>query len=213
MKIYDFEQYVIAWWQDFLSSHSIKSTILADANNGDAIYEAVFNNPPVVMPSELREVPSKIEFLKNFLSQFKTRYSVSGCRDGEFYNEIKECSYGELFIEKMAEDAAEYDHPQQYFQDIWFGGVVSGVVPFLIYHSDCEKIYNIHKRDLLMSHDGIYVGDKYMPVATQYCWSVFEELAINIFHKAFIKRNALIDTQTIMCRNRRVMEYRESKKS
>lgn len=165
------------------------------------------------MPSELREVPSKIEFLKNFLSQFKTRYSVSGCRDGEFYNEIKECSYGELFIEKMAEDAAEYDHPQQYFQDIWFGGVVSGVVPFLIYHSDCEKIYNIHKRDLLMSYDGIYVGDKYMPVATQYCWSVFEELAINIFHKAFVKRNALIDTQTIMCRNRRVMEYRESKKS
>lgn len=213
MKIYDFEQYVIAWWQDFLSSHSIKSTILADANNGDVIYEAVFNNPPVVMPSELSEVPSKIEFLKNFLSQFKTRYSVSECRDGEFYNEIKECSYGELFIEKMAEDAAEYDHPQQYFQDIWFGGVVSGVVPFLIYHSDCEKIYNIHKRDLLMSHDGIYVGDKYMPVATQYCWSVFEELAINIFHKAFVKRNALIDTQTIMCRNRRVMEYRESKKS
>ena len=109
MKIFDFEQFVIAWWQDFLSSHSIKSTILADANNGDAIYEALFNNPPVALPSELREIPSKREFLKNFLSQFKTRYSVSGCRDGEFYNEIKECSYGELFIEKMAEDAAEYE--------------------------------------------------------------------------------------------------------
>lgn len=214
MKIFDFEQYVIAWWQNFLSSHSIKSTILADANNGDAIYEALFNNPPVVLPSELREIPSKREFFKNFLSQFKTRYSVSGCRDGEFYNEIKECSYGELFIEKMAEDAAEYDHPQQYFQDIWFGGVVSGVVPFLIYNADCEKIYNAHQHDLSMKGcDGIYVGDKFLPIATQYCWSVYEELAIDIFHKAFAKRNDLIDVQTIMCRNKRVMKYQESKKS
>lgn len=103
-------------------------------------------------------------------------------------------SFAVDFVSDMAEHASGYNDPTGFFKDLAYGGCQSGLIGFLIYNSDCKKIYIDHIDDMedfkMRLEDemgGPIPNRQQLPHYTFVCWLCYEELGYTIARNLFLK--------------------------
>lgn len=198
-----FDEYVLDWWDDYLDEaeeHTLKALMegligeeetiddyipedaesprewLKNNMQADEIYDKYFG---YAKNDGLRQddMPDTFQFVRNMLIE-----NVAW-PDGD---ESTQPSFANDFIDNMAADIEGYDYPLGFFEDLQKGGCQSGMVGFLIYNSDCKRIYIEHIDDMeewknLMEDEmGAIQNEQHLPHYTFMCWLCYEELAFSI---------------------------------
>lgn len=210
--IQTFNEYVLDWWHDFLDGATDKvcdgimqswigeeehlsDYIPSDASDSREWLQENVTDAEVIYTtffgldgsSPCDEIPSTSELLTKMFTQAvqwpsgDVDYTPTFTRD---------------FIIDMINHTEDYSTPDGFFQDLAYGGCVSGMIGLLIYNSDCRKIYIEHIDDMetfkLELEDGLgeaIRNDKQLPHYTFMCWLCYEELAriiaCNLFPEQF----------------------------
>lgn len=198
-----FDEYVLDWWCSYLDEaeeHTLKALMedligeeetiddyipedaesprewLKDNMKANEIYGKYFgyaNNG--LRPDNM---PDTFQFVRDMLKE-----NVPWPDENTFAPP----SYTDDFIDHMAAEIENYDYPLGFFKDLMTGGCQSGMVGFLIYNSDCKRIYIEHIDDMeewkeLMEDEmgAAIKNEQGLPHYTFMCWLCFEELAYSI---------------------------------
>lgn len=195
-----FDEYVQDWWHDYLDEaeeHTLKALMedligeeetiddyipedaesprewLKENMKADEIYDRYFGYDKHGFRPD--NMPDTFQFVRGMLKE-----NVSW-PDGDTTTTP---SFADEFIDNMAAEIEGYDYPLGSFEDLMKGGCQSGMVGFLIYNSDCKRIYIEHMDDMeewknLMEDEmGESVRNtQHFPHYTFMCWLCYEELA------------------------------------
>lgn len=198
-----FDEYVLNWWRNYLDNaeeHTLNTLMenhigegetiadyipseaatprkwLKDNMQADEIYDRYFGyaKNEGLCPDNM---PDTFQFVRDMLKE-----NVAW-PDG---NESTQPSFVDDFIDNMAAEIEGYDYPLGFFEDLQRGGCQSGMVGFLIYNSNCKRIYIEHIDDMeewknLMEDEmGAIKNEQHLPHYTFMCWLCYEELAYSI---------------------------------
>ena len=196
------DEYVLDWWDDYLDEaeeHTLKALMegligeeetiddyipedaesprewLKNNMQADEIYDRYFGYAKNGLCPD--NMPDTFQFVRDMLKE-----NVSW-PDGD---ESPQPSFAADFIDNMASEIEGYDYPLGFFEDLQRGGCQSGMVGFLIYNSDCKRIYIEHIDDMeewknLMEDEmGAIQNEQHLPHYTFMCWLCYEELAYSI---------------------------------
>ena len=194
----DFNEYVIVWFQDFVSDHEndsewVKSLAeqlgyeqddeetpldyLQTMDDVDFIYTSLFGGNSCVLVDDL---PSTEDFAVKMLADTAADLKLS-----------KYDFVGEL-LDDMAEQIEGYDTPLGFFKDLSYGGCSSGLIGMFIYNYDCKEFY-IHHIDSMEDFKenwenmmGTSVRNtEGLPHYTVLCWCCYEEIGYEIGQALF----------------------------
>ena len=197
-----FNEYVLDWWNNYLDEaeeHTLKALMedligeeetiddyipedaesprewLKDNMKADEIYDRYFGYAKHGLCPD--DMPDTFQFVRDMLKE-----NVAW-PDGD---KSTQPSFVDDFIDNMASQIEDYDYPLGFFEDLMKGGCQSGMVGFLIYNSDCKRIYIEHMDDMeewknLMEDEmGAIKNEQRLPHYTFMCWLCYEELAYSI---------------------------------
>jgi hypothetical protein len=95
-----------------------------------------------------------------------------------------ERSYVDDFVQDIAYHMEGYGDAKGFFEDLAYGGCVSGMIGMFIYNSDCKKFYIDHIDDMenFKSELEEELGEpikntRELPHYTFMCWLCYEEFA------------------------------------
>ncbi len=194
----DFNEYVISWFQDFVSDHEDNSEWLSDVA-GQLGYEYDVEETPL----EYLQTMDEADFIYTGLFGDKSCVLVDDLTTtedfaremlGEIAKDLKLSKYdfvGEL-LDDMAEHIEGYDTPLGFFKDLSCGGCASGLIGKFIYNSDCKEFYIQHmdsmenfKQDWENMMGTSVQNPKNLPHYTFLCWFCYEELGYEIGQALF----------------------------
>lgn len=196
-KLTMFQFYMLDWYNRYINTHDesvikrIAATMhedtdyhICDTPSPELIYKIFFGYSAKL--KELPDVPKAEEFVAELLNKApKPCVTKTWADEGKVHEEKRVLSFVQDFIDDMAYHASDYDHPADYFDDLNYGGCISGTVASLIYTSDCEKIYEKNKADL---EDYVGCCGRYKELgnrATQVCWNAYERMGSRIAEYLF----------------------------
>ena len=194
-----FEEYVLSWWQEFVESHESEAkrlmetfigeeeTIedyledgetpldwLSSQDNSDEIYKHFFGSEGEQLYFD--DLPDTEQFLTDM---FKDMYN-------DDYDFVEE------FIEDMVDHAGGYDTPLGFFKDLSYGGCASGMIPMLIYNSDCKEFYcnHIDSMENFVEDCEEELGERLsnkdkLPHYVFVCWFCYEEFGYKIARQLY----------------------------
>lgn len=193
----DFNEYVIVWFQDFVSDHEDNSEWLSNLagqlgykQNGEDteleylqtmydaefIYKSLFGESCILVD----DLPTTEGFAREMLTETAKDLGLSK------YDFI-----GEL-LDDMAEHIEGYNTPLGFFKDLNYGGCASGLIGMFIYNPDCKEFYIQHIDNMEdFKHDwenmmGTSVRNtKDLPHYTFLCWFCYEEIGYEIGQALF----------------------------
>lgn len=194
----DFNEYVIVWFQDFVSDHENDSEwvqslakqlgyehddeetpldYLQTMDDADFIYTSLFGDKSCVLVDDLTTTEG---FAREML--------------GKIAEDLKLSKYdfvGEL-LDDMAEHIEGYNTPLGFFKDLNYGGCESGLTGMFIYNSDCKEFYIQHmdsmenfKQDWENMNVESVKNTKDIPHYTFMCWFCYEEIGYEIGRALF----------------------------
>ena len=194
----DFNEYVIVWFQDFVSDHENDSEwveILAEQlgyeqddeetpldylqtmDDVDFIYTSLFGDKSYVVVDDL---PSTDDFVVKMLADTAADLKLS-----------KYDFVGEL-LGDMAAHIEGYNTPLGFFKDLDYGGCASGLIGMFVYNPDCKKFYINHidsledfKEDWENMIGEPVRNTKSLPHYTFLCWFCYEEIGYEIGRSLF----------------------------
>lgn len=194
----DFNEYVIVWFQDFVSDHENDSEwveILAEQlgyeqddeetpldylqtmDDVDFIYTSLFGDKSYVVVDDL---PSTDDFVVKMLADTAADLKLS-----------KYDFVGEL-LGDMAAHIEGYNTPLGFFKDLDYGGCASGLIGMFVYNPDCKKFYINHidsledfKEDWENMIGEPVRNTKSLPHYTFLCWFCCEEIGYEIGRSLF----------------------------
>lgn len=193
----DFNEYVIVWFQDFVSDHEDNSEWLSNLagqlgykQNGEEteleylqtmydaefIYKSLFGESCILVD----DLPTTEGFAREMLTET--------AKDLELF---KYDFVGEL-LDDMAEHIEGYNTPLGFFKDLNYGGCASGLIGMFIYNTDCKKFYVNHidsLEDFKQDWENM-IGEpvrntKSLPHYTFLCWFCYEEVGYEIGRALF----------------------------
>lgn len=197
-----FDEYVLDWWHNYLDE--------AEEHTLNALMEDLIGEEETIDDYIPQDAESPREWLKENMSAGEVYdryfgYDKHGfCPDNmpdtfQFVRDmLKENvawpdgstttmpSFADEFLDNMAAEIEGYDYPLACFEDLTKYGCQSGMVGFLIYNSDCKRIYIEHMDDMeewknLMEDEmGAIKNEQHLPHYTFMCWLCYEELAFSI---------------------------------
>lgn len=194
----DFNEYVIVWFQDFVSDHEndsewVKSLAeqlgyeqddeetpleyLQTMDDVDFIYTSLFGDRSCVLVDDL---PSTEDFVVKMLTDTAMDLGLS------------KYDFMGAFLADMTEHIEGYNTPLGFFKDLSYGGCASGMIGMFIYNPDCKEFY-IHHIDSLEDFKENWedmIGEpvrntKSLPHYTFLCWFCYEEVAYEIGQALF----------------------------
>ena len=146
----NFNEYVIVWFQDFVSDHECDSEwvenlagqlgyeyndeetpleYLQTMDEADFIYMSLFGDKSCVLVDDL---PSTDGFAVKMLADTAKGLGLS------------KYDFMGKFLADMAEHIEGYNTPLGFFKDLNYGGCASGLIGMFIYNTDCKKFYINH---------------------------------------------------------------------
>lgn len=205
-----FQYYVLNWFKQYLETHDedtfskVYDTLVFHEEHGEVkvndgetalqylirttapelIYKVFFGYQATL--KDMPDVPNTEEFLTGLFNMApKPSLTCIYVHDGQKDESERELCFVTDFLADMAYHASDYDHPADYFDDLNYGGCISGTVAFLIYTSDCEAIYEKNKRDLELYAGACTRYKKIGNRATQVCWNTYERMGSRIAEYLF----------------------------
>lgn len=205
-----FQYYVLNWFKQYLETHDeetftkVYDTLMFHDEHGDVkvnegenalsflirstspelIYKVFFGYQATL--KDMPDVPDTEEFLTGlFNTANKPKVTKIWVEDGVKKSKVCELSFVPDFLADMAYHASAYDHPADFFDDLFYGGCISGTVGFLVYTSDCEEIYEKHKSDLELYAGSMTQYKELGNRATQVDWNAYEKMGMGIAHYLF----------------------------
>lgn len=189
----DFNEYVIVWFQDFVSDHESNSEwvenlagqlgyeydeeetpleYLQTMDEADFIYMSLFGYKSCVLVDDL---PSTEDFVVKMLADTAKDLGLS------------KYDFMGKFLADMAEHIEGYNTPLGFFKDLNYGGCESGLIGMFIYNPDCKKFYINHidsMEDFKENWENM-IGEpvkntKDIPHYTFLCWFCYEEIGYEI---------------------------------
>ena len=198
----DFNEYVIVWFQDFVSDHEDNSEwvenlagqlgyehddeetpldYLQTMDDVDFIYTSLFGDKSCVLVDDL---PTTEDFVVKMLADTAADLGLS------------KYDFMGAFLGDMAEHIEGYNTPLGFFKDLDYGGCESGLIGMFIYNPDCKEFYIQHldsmedfKQDRENMMGTSVENTKDLPHYTFLCWFCYDEVGYEIgsalFPKAF----------------------------
>lgn len=194
----DFNEYMIVWFQDFVSDHESNSEwvenlagllgyeydveetpleYLQTMDDVDFIYMSLFGDKSYVLVDDL---PSTEDFVVKMLADTVKDLGLS------------KYDFMGKFLADMAEHIEGYNTPLGFFKDLNYGGCASGLIGMFIYNSDCKKFYINHidsmedfKQDWETMNVESVRNTKDLPHYTFLCWFCYEEVGYEIGQALF----------------------------
>ena len=194
----DFNEYMIVWFQDFVSDHESNSEwvenlagllgyeydveetpleYLQTMDDVDFIYMSLFGDKSYVLVDDL---PSTEDFVVKMLADTVKDLGLS------------KYDFMGKFLADMAEHIEGYNTPLGFFKDLNYGGCASGLIGMFIYNSDCKKFYINHidsMEDFNQDWETMNVesvrNTKDLPHYTFLCWFCYEEVGYEIGQALF----------------------------
>lgn len=195
----DFNEYVIVWFQDFVSDHEDNSEWLSNLagqlgykQNGEEteleylqtmydaefIYKSLFGESCILVD----DLPTTEGFAREMLTETAKDLELS-----------KYDFVGEL-LDDMAEHIEGYNTPLGFFKDLDYGGCESGLVGMFVYNPDCKNFYIQHidsmedfKEDWETMNVESVRNTKRLPHYTFLCWFCYEQVGYEIGRALFPK--------------------------
>ena len=194
----DFNEYMIVWFQDFVSDHENDSEwvenlagqlgyeqddeetpldYLQTMDDVDFIYTSLFGDKSCVLVDDL---PTTEGFAREMLTETVKDLELS-----------KYDFVGEL-LDDMAEHIEGYNTPLGFFKDLSYGGCASGLIGMFVYNPDCKEFY-IHHIDSMEDFKEDWenmIGEpvrntKSLPHYTFLCWFCYEQVGYEIGRALF----------------------------
>lgn len=198
----DFNEYVIVWFQDFVSDHENDSEWVKSLAE-----QLGYEQDDEETPLEYLQTMDGVDFIYKSLFGYESHVLVDDLTTtedfaremlGEIAKDLKLSKYdfvGEL-LDDMAEHIEGYSTPLGFFKDLDYGGCKSGLIGMFIYNSDCKEFYIQHmdsmenfKQDWENMMGTSVQNTKDLPHYTFLCWFCYEKLGYEIgralFPKAF----------------------------
>lgn len=104
----------------------------------------------------------------------------------------EEASFEKDFKDIVLEKIADYEDPKSFFEDLQYGGCISGMISEFIYNADCKKFYIEHIDDLEWMRkdmeDGLGEAIKNRHDFPHYvfmCHLCFEEYCYNLYNNIY----------------------------
>ena len=194
----DFNEYVIVWFQDFVSGHEsdsewVKSLAeqlgyeydeeetpleyLQTMDDVDFIYTSLFSFQHGV---SIDELPSTDDFVVKMLADTAADLKLS------------KYDFMGAFLGDMAMHIESYNTPLGFFKDLDYGGCASGMIGMFIYNPDCKEFYIHHidsmedfKQDWENMNLESVRNTKDLPHYTFLCWFCYEEIGYEIGQALF----------------------------
>lgn len=193
----DFNEYVIVWFQDFVSDHEDNSEWLSNLagqlgykQNGEEteleylqtmcdaefIYKSLFGESCILVD----DLPTTEGFAREMLTDTAMDLGLSK------YDFIA------AFLADMAEHIENYDTPLGFFKDLNYGGCASGLIGIFVYNPDCKEFYVQHidsmddfKEDWETMNVESVRNAKRLPHYTFLCWFCYDEVGYEIGRALF----------------------------
>ena len=194
----DFNEYVIVWFQDFVSDHEsdsewVKSLAeqlgyeydeeetpleyLQTMDDVDFIYTSLFGFQHGV---SIDELPSTDDFVVKMLADTAADLKLS------------KYDFMGAFLGDMAMHIENYNTPLGFFKDLDYGGCASGLIGMLVSYPDCKEFYVQHidsiedfKEDWETMNVESVRNTKRLPHYTFLCWFCYEEVGYEIGRALF----------------------------
>jgi hypothetical protein len=194
----DFNEYVIVWFQDFVSDHESDSEwvenlagqlgyeydveetpleYLQTMDEADFIYMSLFGDKSYVLVDDL---PSTEDFVVKMLADTAKDLGLS------------KYDFMGKFLADMTEHIEGYNTPLGFFKDLSYGGCASGLIGMFIYNPDCKEFYINHidsmedfKQDWENTIGEPVRNTKDLPHYTFLCWFCYEEVGDEIGRALF----------------------------
>ena len=194
----DFNEYVVVWFQDFVSDHENDSEWVSDLakqlgyehddeetpldylqamDDADSIYKSLFGFQRSVSVDGL---PSTHDFVVKMLADTAADLKLS------------KYDFVGALLGDMAVHIEGYNTPLGFFKDLSCGGCASGLIGKFIYNSDCKEFYIQHidsmenfKQDWETMNVEPVKNTKDLPHYTFLCWFCYDELGYEVGRALF----------------------------
>ena len=204
-----FDEHVLDWWSEFLSNTDEETAKRIMENEFIGEEETVDDYIPEDAESCLDWLENQTDAVliyKTFFGTEATDNVYDNLPDTQgFLTEIfmscagwygepdsaSKPSFAKNFVADMAYHAEDYDNPLGFFEDLQHG-CQSGMIPMLIYNSDCKDIYIEHIDDMeaWKEEEEESLGE---PISNRdkihhyvwMCWLCYEELGFQIARTLF----------------------------
>lgn len=194
----DFNEYVIVWFQDFVSGHENDSEWV-----GNLAEQLGYEHDDEETPLDYLQTMDDVDFIYKSLFGFQRSVSVDGLPStDDFVVKMLADTAADLKLSKydfvgallgdMAMHIEGYDTPLGFFKDLSYGGCASGLIGKFIYNSDCKEFYINHidsmedfKQDWENMMGTSVQNTKDLPHYTFLCWFCYEELGYEVGRALF----------------------------
>ena len=194
----DFNEYVIVWFQDFVSDHENNSEWV------ESLAEQLgYEQDDEETPLDYLQTMDEADFIYTSLFGFQRSVSVDGLPSTDDFvvnmladtaADLKLSKYDFMgaFFGDMAEHIENYNTPLGFFKDLDYGGCASGLVGMFVYNPDCKEFYIHHidsledfKQDWENMMGTSVQNTKNLPHHTFMCWFCYEEIGYMIGRALF----------------------------
>lgn len=194
----DFNEYVIVWFQDFVSDHENDSEWVESLAK-----QLGYEQDDEETPLEYLQTMDDVDFIYKSLFGYESHVLVDDLTTADGFAvkmladtaaELKLSKYDFMgaFLADMAEHIAEYSTPLGFFKDLSYGGCASGMIGMFIYNPDCKEFYINHidsmedfKQDWENMMGTPVQNTKKLPHYTFMCWFCYEEIGYMIGQALF----------------------------
>lgn len=196
----DFNEYVIVWFQDFVSDHENDSEWVKSLAE-----QLGYEQDGEETPLEYLQTMDDVDFIYTSLFGYKSCVLVDDLTTtedfaremlGEIAKDLKLSKYDFVgaLLGDMAEHIEGYDSPLGFFKDLNYGGCKSGLIGMFIYNYDCKMFYIHHiasmedfKHDWENMNVESVKNTRDIPHYTFMCWFCYEEIGYEIGQALFPK--------------------------
>lgn len=194
----DFNEYVIVWFQDFVSDHENDSEWVSDLAK-----QLGYEQDDEDTPLDYLQTMDDVDFIYKSLFGFQRSVSVDGLPStDDFVVKMLADTAADLKLSKydfvgallgdMAMHIENYNTPLGFFKDLDYGGCASGLIGMFVYNPDCKEFYIHHidsmedfKQDWENMMGTSVQNPKNLPHYTFLCWFCYEELGYEIGRALF----------------------------
>lgn len=194
----DFNEYVIVWFQDFVSGHENDSEWVSDLAK-----QLGYEQDDEETPLDYLQAMDDVDYIYKSLFGFQHGVSVDGLPStDDFVVKMLADTAADLKLSKydfvgallgdMAMHIEGYDSPLGFFKDLNYGGCESGMIGMFIYNYDCKMFYIHHidsMEDFKQDWENMNVesvkNTKDIPHYTFLCWFCYEELGYEVGRALF----------------------------
>lgn len=204
-----FKDYVLEWWQEYLDTipeEAAKQLMESEFIGEEETVDDYIGTAESCEAENCREwlsLQDDADQIYKLFFGYASKHEVDFTTEdflydmflqnaGWYYANTNDTpSFARDFVADMATHAADYSHPQGFFEDLQHG-CESGFIGMLIYNSDCKNIYIKHiddmesYKEMIEESTGEPVANrKHIPHYTFMCWLCYEELGYGIARNLF----------------------------